>query len=86
MPVEGLAERGAERDGVAVLAGAFAQLVPGGENLAAFRREGVHRRAMAPAGDRMTDLARDARDRVVIGRCARLGRFLSYSARRAVMA
>ena len=59
--VEGLAEGGAERHRLALVPGAGAQLVPGRQNLCALGRERVHRRAMAPAVDRMANLA---------GRCA----------------
>ena len=46
--VEGLAEGGTERDGLALVPDARAQLVAGRHDLAALGREGVHGRAMAP--------------------------------------
>ena len=64
--VQGVAEDGAERHRLALVPDARAEVVPGGHDLAALGREGVDGSAVAPAGGRMADVARDPSERVVV--------------------
>ena len=64
--VQGLAEGRAERDGIALVPDTRAEVVPGGQNFGPLGREGVDGSAVAPARDRVADLACDPDQRVVV--------------------
>jgi len=80
VPVESLAEGGAERNGIALVPDAGAEVASGSQHLRALGRERVHRRAVAPAVDSVPDVACDAHDCVVVGGFAGLGRsYLTFA-------
>ena len=74
VPLQGLAEGRAQRHCLAFIARPFAQRIPGRQNLGTLRREGVHRRAVAPAGDRVADVPCDTLAEVVVRRGVGVGR------------
>ena len=76
VPVEDLAEGGAQHHRLALLVGPRAQLVPGGQHLGALGCERVDHRAVTPPIDRMANLVGDAHDRVVVCRGPGLGMFI----------